>query len=103
MKKKMIIIQNDIKTKLIIAPTVLTVVLKNKLFTKMYKLIITQCCHIVWSGKNTESKTRRVLKTSNGKIMFLLKCGMCDNKNQDFQVSDQIIKRKWFWNCQRIS
>ena len=77
--KKLIIIQNDIKTKLSFLLTVLTVVLKNKLFSKIYKLNVKQCYHIVWSRKNTESKTRR--KTSNEKTMLLLKCGMRVTKN----------------------
>ena len=46
--------------------------------SKIYKLNMKQCYQFVWNGKNTESKTRTVLKTSNGKIMLLSKCRMCD-------------------------
>ena len=34
--------------------------------------------------KNTESKNLKVVKTKNGRIMFLLKCEVCDSKKSNF-------------------
>ena len=31
--------------------------------------------------KNTECKNLKIVKTKNGRIMLLSKCGVCDNKN----------------------
>ena len=34
--------------------------------------------------KNTESKNPKVIKTKNGRIMFLSKCAVCGSKNSKF-------------------
>ena len=34
--------------------------------------------------RNTESKNQKVVKTEIGRIMFLLKCAVCNSKNSNF-------------------
>ena len=34
--------------------------------------------------KNAESKNRKVARTKNGRIMFLSKCAVCDNRKSKF-------------------
>ena len=34
--------------------------------------------------KNTESKTPKVVKTRNGRIMLLSKCAVCNSKKSNF-------------------
>ena len=34
--------------------------------------------------KNKESKSRKVARTKNGRIMLLSKCAACDNKKSKF-------------------
>ena len=41
--------------------------------------------------KNTESINPKVLKTTNGKMMILLKCTICDSKKSKF-IKDQQAK-----------
>ena len=35
-------------------------------------------------GKNTESENPNVVKTKNGRIMFLTKCALCNSKKSKF-------------------
>ena len=37
-----------------------------------------QCC------KNTENKNRKIVKTNNRRIVFLLKCAVSKNKKSEF-------------------
>ena len=39
--------------------------------------------HLKWR-KNTESKSTKVVKTKNGRIMLLSKCEVCDSKKSEF-------------------
>ena len=39
--------------------------------------------------KNTESKISKVARTKNGRIMFLSKCAVFDNKNSNFEFIKQ--------------
>ena len=39
--------------------------------------------------KNPESKKLRVEKTNKGKLMFLLKCAVCDNKKSRFMKNQK--------------
>ena len=34
--------------------------------------------------KNTESKNPKVVRTKNGRMMFLLKCSVCNSKKSKF-------------------
>ena len=40
--------------------------------------------HHLKCRKNTESKNPKVVKTKNGKLMLLSKCGMCNSKKSRF-------------------
>ena len=40
--------------------------------------------------KNTESKSPKVVRTKNGKIMVLSKCAVCDSKRSKF-IKEQRI------------
>ena len=35
--------------------------------------------------KKTESKKSKIVKTKNGRIMLLSKCGVCDRKSKIYQ------------------
>ena len=47
------------------------------------KIYIKQCCLIVWSVKNTESKKSKVVRTINRRIMLLSKWEACDSEIVD--------------------
>ena len=40
--------------------------------------------------KNTESKNLKVIRTKNGRIMFLSKCAVCDSKKSKF-TNEQVV------------
>ena len=48
--------------------------------------------HCLKCTKDTESKVPKVVKTKNGRMMFLSKCSVC-HKNQNFKKSG-FIKEK---------
>ena len=43
------------------------------------------------SRKNTESRNPKVVKTKNGRIMFLSYCIVCDSKKQDLSKSKKLV------------
>ena len=43
------------------------------------------------SGKNTESKNQKVVKTKNGRLMFLSKCAVIDSKKSRFLKEQEHI------------
>ena len=46
------------------------------------------------SRKNTKSKNRKVLKTKNGRIMFLSKCALCNKWKFIKEQEAKILLRK---------
>ena len=41
-------------------------------------------------GKNTESKTRKVVRTKNGRIILLSKCSVCNSEKLKFLKEKQL-------------
>ena len=54
---------------------------------KYYKETVLSYC--LKCKKNTESINPKVLKTTNGKIMILLKCAICSSKKSKFIKEQQ--------------
>ena len=48
------------------------------------------------SRRNTKGKNRKVLKTNNRRIMFLLKCAVCGSKKSRF-IKEQEAGGFGFW------
>ena len=53
------------------------------------KIYIKQCCLIVWSVKNTESKKSKVVRTINRRIMLLSKWEACDSEKLKFKEPEE--------------
>ena len=55
----------------------------------MYKTISFYCLKC---RKNTESKNPEIVKTKNGRIMFLSKCTLCHSKKPKFLKKQEAIR-----------
>ena len=57
-------------------------------FQSIYKKLLS--CWLKYR-KDTESKTPKIVKTNNRRIMLLSKCAVCDCKNQNLSNSKKQV------------